>query len=146
MRKMSNNPVRPLAAEFIGTFALIFIGVLAISASAIVGATGAANLASIGLAHGLAIGVMVAALGNVPGGHFNPAVTFGFLVTGRIKIGQAVLYWIAQLAGAAAAGYIAVAMYGGGGTGPVGNATPDLGTNVSVVSGIVTEAITKFFL
>jgi len=33
------------------------------------------------------------------GGHFNPAVTLAVLVRGRIGIGDAVGYWIAQVAG-----------------------------------------------
>ena len=74
---------KALIAEGIGAFALSFVGVMAISAADLAGATGIANLASIGLAHGLTIGVMIAALGAISGGHFNPAVTFGFVVTGR---------------------------------------------------------------
>ncbi len=140
---MSNNLARPLVAEFIGTFALIFAGVLSISGSGVVGASGIANLASIGLAHGLAIAVMVAALGAVSGGHFNPAVTFGFLVTGRITVGKALMYWVAQLLGGAAAGFLMVFMYGAT---PVAGATPDLGTNVSMSAGIITEIVTTFFL
>jgi aquaporin TIP len=84
-------------AEFVGTFTLIFVG-----AGSII-ATQGGNLTAIGLAHGLAIGVMVSAVGHISGGHFNPAVTFGFLVTKRIPAPHAVAYWVAQL-GAAALG------------------------------------------
>jgi glycerol uptake facilitator-like aquaporin len=56
-------------AEAIGAFTLVFIGVLAISGVHFAGLPdGMANLASIGLAHGLAIAVMVAALGAISGG------------------------------------------------------------------------------
>jgi aquaporin TIP len=141
---MTTESGKALTAEFIGTFALIFSGVLAISAAGYVGApAGIANLASIGLAHGLAIGVMVAALGGVSGGHFNPAVTFGFMVTRRIPVIQGIMYWIAQLLGASAAGFLTMWLCG---INAVGNATPDLGNNVGVAAGIVTEAVTTFFL
>src|SRR6266700_3264051 len=55
------------------------------------------------LAHGRAIAVMVSALGHISGGHFNPAITLGFLITRRIQPLLAVVYWVAQLAGAVAA-------------------------------------------
>src|SRR4029079_367334 len=57
----------------------------------------------VALAHGLAIAVMASAVGHISGGHFNPAVTFGFLVTRRIAPSLAVVYWIAQFGGAVAA-------------------------------------------
>src|SRR5438046_3030326 len=82
-----------LAAEFIGTFTLIFVGVCSICINA--------GLFGIALAHGLAIAVMVSALGYISGGFFNPAVTVGALVGGKINAANAVAYIIAQLLGAA---------------------------------------------
>ena len=55
---------------------------------------------AIALAHGLAIGLMVIAAGRVWGGHFNPAVTIGMLVTRRTQPDLAVAYIAAQLVGA----------------------------------------------
>ena len=49
---------------------------------------------------GLTIAVMASAVGHISGGHFNPAVTLGFLVTRRIGPALAVFYWLAQIAGA----------------------------------------------
>ena len=141
---MSTHLGKAALAEAIGTFALIFIGVLAITASKVVGAPDTlANLASIGLAHGLTIGVMVAALGGISGGHFNPAVTFGFVITGRLPLVRGVAYWASQLAGAALAGFLIVGLFGAD---AAASGTPDLGTNVSGVAGIVIEAVITFFL
>jgi MIP family channel proteins len=93
-----------LIAEFIGTFALIFIGAGAICADALSG--GKLGITGIALAHGLTIMTMVYAFGHISGGHFNPAVTAGMLVTRRISLKDAIGYWFAQLLGAAKAGYL----------------------------------------
>ena len=82
-------------AEFVGAFTLTFVGVSAIALGA--------DLTGVALAHGLAIAVMVSAVGHISGGHFNPAVTLGFLVTRRIQPALAGAYWVAQFAGATAA-------------------------------------------
>jgi MIP family channel proteins len=141
---MPKNWAKIAVAEAIGTFALIYIGVLAITAVSIVGAPNtAADLASIGLAHGLTIAVMVAALGAVSGGHFNPAVTFGFVVTGRMNPVMGLMYWVAQLVGASVAGLVLVALFG---PNPVSTGTPDLARNIGFSTGVAVEAITTFFL
>ena len=100
--------LRPCLAEFIGTFYLCFAGIAAIlcNTPAVGGGSG---LLGIALAHGLALSIAVNAFGGISGAHFNPAVTSGFLVTGRIKAGTAVSYVIAQLLGATvAAGFCRV--------------------------------------
>jgi aquaporin Z len=81
-----------VVAEAVGTFALIFIG----AGSIVVGA----DLTGVALAHGLVIGVMVCAVGHISGGHFNPAVTFGFWITKRLPTLDAVAYWVGQFAAA----------------------------------------------
>jgi len=141
---MIETRIKPLVAEFIGTFALIFIGVLSIAGVHIAGAPETmANLASIGLAHGLTIAVMVAALGAISGGHFNPAVTLGFVITRRMSPTKGLAYWAAQLTGASVAAFIIAAAFG---PATVAGATPALAVDVSPVAGVVMEAITTFFL
>jgi MIP family channel proteins len=82
-------------AEFIGTFALVFIG----AGSAVVGS----GVVGVALAHGLTLAVFAYAFGHISGTHVNPAVTFGLALNGTVKWAQAVVYWIAQFAGAIAA-------------------------------------------
>lgn len=140
---MPQNWLKIAVAELIGAFALSFIGILAISGGAAAGAPGAASLTSIAFAHGLTIAVMVAALGAISGGHFNPAVTFGFVVTGRMNPVTGLMYWISQLAGASLAGFILVGCFGAA---AVAAATPDLAATVPAGTGLVLEVVTTFFL
>ena len=86
---------RPCLAEFIGTFYLCFAGIAAILCTTPAVGNGGGIIA-IALAHGLALSIAVHAFGGISGAHFNPAVTSGFLVTGRIKPGLAIAYVIAE--------------------------------------------------
>ena len=52
------------------------------------------------LAAGLAITAAMLAFGHVSGGHFNPAITLGHLLAGRIRAGAAAAYAAAQVVGA----------------------------------------------
>lgn len=90
------NAGKRCLAELIGTFALVFVGAGSICMGVYNDTLGVVGVAA---AHGLILSVMVSALGAVSGAHFNPAVTFGFLVTGRISAMMAALYALAQLAG-----------------------------------------------
>ena len=87
--------MKKYAAEFIGTFFLVLtIGLTVIGAGASVIAP---------LAIGAALMVMVYAGGHISGGHYNPAVTLGVLIRGKVKAVDAVPYILAQLSGAAIA-------------------------------------------
>src|SRR6184192_4097621 len=79
-------------AEFIGTFFLVLtVGCTVIGA-------GSGVIAP--LAIGAALMVMVYAGGHISGGHYNPAVTLGILIRGKLQPADVVPYWIAQLGGA----------------------------------------------
>ena len=136
---MEYDPIRRGFAEFVGAFTLIFVGMGSI---AFAGAGG--GLVAPALAHGLAIAIMVSAVAHISGAHFNPAVTLGFLVTRRIVLSLAVVYWIAQLAGAIVAALALNALFPSeanldAGV-PVVHQTIDAGQAIGI------EAILTFFL
>jgi aquaporin Z len=93
---------RHFVAEFIGTFALVFVGGASIMIAR--DTNSPAGLLGIALAHGLILAVMVSALMRISG-HFNPAVTLGFLATRRIEAGMAGVYILAQLIGGIVGAY-----------------------------------------
>ncbi len=123
-------------AEALGAFALCFVGILVIN-------SGAVDLTGVAIAYGLIVAVMVAALGHVSGGHFNPAVTLAYLLGRRIEPAMAAIYWGAQLVGGLAAAVI-VAWTVGRDAVTVG--TPVLGEDVNPFAGIVLEALATFFV
>jgi aquaporin Z len=127
-------------AEFVGAFTLIFAG-----AGSII-ATQGHDLTAIALAHGLAIGVMASAVGHISGGHFNPAVTLGFLVTRRITPMLAGVYWVAQFLGALIAAALLTWLVPNAASDPVKLGTPVLGPGISGFEGLVIELILTFFL
>jgi MIP family channel proteins len=127
---------KKLAAEFIGTFVLIFIGAGSIM-------TGKSDLLGVALAHGLAIAIMIAAVGAFSGGHFNPAVTFGFAITKRISVSDAIQYIAAQLVGAAVAAGVLKYFYGAM-AGSIGGAAVAQG--ITPTKAMVAEALGTFLL
>jgi MIP family channel proteins len=128
--------LRPLLAEFIGTFALIFVGIGAIK-------TAGHDVLAVALAHGLTIAAFVSATLHISGGQLNPAVTFGLVCGGHMKISDAIGYWIAQLLGGTAAALICLGLFT---RDVIINGTPQLATDLTPVQGIVVEAILTFFL
>ena len=135
---MGEDPGRRGAAEFVGAFALTFIGAGAIMSGA--------GLVGVAFAHGLVIAVMASAVGHISGAHFNPAVTFGFLLTGRLSASLAAVYWIAQFAGATLAALLLWWIYPGDIADQAKLGAPVLADRIDVGAGLVVEALLTFFL
>jgi MIP family channel proteins len=135
------DALRRGAAEFVGAFALIFVGAGAILAA---GPTAEPGIVGIALAHGLVIAVMVSAVGHISGGHFNPAITLGFLVTGRLHPLLALVYWIAQFAGAIGAAALLRWVFADDTEASLG--APVLNPGIQPEAGLLIEAILTFFL
>lgn len=130
-------------AEFLGTFALCFIGQGAIVVQHILGH---GDLLTIAIAHGVVLGTMISALGSVSGGHFNPAVTFGFVVTGRQSMTSAITYWISQLLGAAIASVVLRAAVPGEAGDAVHYGVPAITAGIGYSQAFILEFVLTFFL
>jgi aquaporin TIP len=135
---MHGDYLKRASAEFVGTFALIFIGVGSLSA--------ARTLTDVGLAYGLVIAVMVSAVGHISGGHFNPAITFGFFVTRRIAPVLAVVYWVTQFGAAILAALLLKWVLPAAAVSTIKLGVPTLGPSVGAGEGLVIEAVITFFL
>lgn len=131
------DSLRHFVAEFIGTFALVFVGGASIAAGG--------GLVGVALAHGIILAVMVSATMRISG-HFNPAVTVGFLAARRIEPMMAGVYIAAQITGAILAAYalknllpaqLAAATRLGG---------QSISSEISLGQAIGLEAIATFFL
>ena len=91
-------------AEFIGTFTLVFAGVGSVMVAERF--PGSVNAGTVPIVFGLAVAVMIYAVGHISGAHFNPAVTAAFTVARHFPVKQVIPYWFAQFAGAVLAAVI----------------------------------------
>ena len=88
-----------LTAEVLGTFVLVLFGCGSVVYAGVT-RTSATTVTTVGLTFGLAVAVMAYAFGRVSGAHFNPAVSLGAAVSGRLSWAHAGFYALAQLVGA----------------------------------------------
>jgi aquaporin Z len=136
-----------LAAEFMGTFILVFIALGAILSASVVsgGELGYAELVGIALAFGIALYAGVHTLGSISGGHFNPAVSLGMSVVGRLPWKHLPGYVLVQLAGATAASAL-LFMLGGGVAADFAFTATRIGT-LGTTSALISEiALTFLFM
>jgi MIP family channel proteins len=136
--------LRPLAAEFLGTFALVFIGAGVVVVDAAEG--GALGLEAIALAHALVLAVMVTATMNISGGHINPAVTVGLWVARKIDGKMAGLYVLTQVVAAVAAALLVRALFPPLAGEVTGYGVPRISAEFTFMDAVWVEAILTFFL
>jgi aquaporin NIP len=106
---VSEDNLRALVAEAIGTFALVFAGCGAVTVDAKTHALGHVGVA---FTFGLVIMFGIYAVGHISGAHFNPSVTLAFALSRHFPWSRAVGYWGAQLVGAIAAAAVLRASLG----------------------------------
>ena len=129
---------RKMLAEFIGTCVLVVFGCGVAIVSGV-------NLVGTALAFGLVIVAMAYSVGNVSGCHINPAVSFGMLVAGRMKLVEFFEYVAAQFLGGIAGAGILCAVFGcESGLGANALQTLESGVKVEIWQGLLAEVILTF--
>jgi aquaporin Z len=122
-------------AETIGTYILVGIGSMGILA---VGATQGPLVVAVAFAFGLALLAAIYAVGDISGGHFNPAVTLAAFLDKRVDMTDLVGYWIGQLVGALLASLTVLAVAEQAG---VQGTYTRLGAGVEAWEGFLVEAV-----
>jgi aquaporin Z len=145
---------RKFVAEMIGTALLVIVGVGVATESfgfKLAGGSISAGVVTTALAFGLVLLALAYTLGPVSGAHVNPAVTIGFLFSGRIALDEAVRYWVAQFIGGIVGAVVLWAIVSGApsySTKTVGLGTDGWGSHsivgIGVGSAFATEVVLTF--
>jgi MIP family channel proteins len=143
---LTNDDLRALVAELVGTFIFVFLGAGSIITAQYINAPSATGLLIAAFGNGLGLGLAITIVGHISGGHLNPAVTIALWVSQRITSVLALLYIVFQLAGATLAGLLLSHVFGSGYWGPVHLGAPHLASNVDFGTAVLIEAILTFFL
>lgn len=98
-----------LAAEALGTFALVFFGPGAVVVQAQTGVLGQLGVAAV---FGLTVTAVIAALAPISGAHINPAATLALTLAGTFPRARVLPYVAAQLLGAVLAAGLLLALFG----------------------------------
>ena len=138
-------------AEFLGTLVLVFfitaVVSLYVSPATAQNPNPFIDFSVIGLVHAFLLFGLIQTLGLISGAHFNPAVTTAMIVLRQIKPPDAVIYIVAQLAGAVAGALLTKALLLDEGKaqnyGAV--AVSDV-INGKILPGMVVEGLGTFFL
>jgi MIP family channel proteins len=136
---------RRLVAEALGTFGLVFVGTAVVVVNGGFPNSGV-GLLGIALAHAVVLSVMITATMTISGGHLNPALTIGFLVTRRIDFWSAIAYILAQLAAACVAAFLVKLLLPPAAVLNAVVGTPIIGSSTSLGQAIGLELIFTFFL
>lgn len=136
--------VRPLTAEFLGTFGLVFAGTAAIVADSF--PSGRAGLVAVALAPGLILAMLATATMGISGAHLNPAVTLGFLGIRKIDPKTGLAYIGAQLLGGTVGAFASRFLVPNNVGRLLSNGVPQINTNVQFGPAVLLEAVMTFFL
>lgn len=136
---------RRLLAEALGTFAFVFVGAAVVVVNGGFPNSGI-GLIGIALAHAIALSVMISATMSISGGHLNPAVTVGLLVTRRIDPAAAAAYIATQLAAASLAALLVKLLLPATAVRSALLGVPVIASSVSLGQAIGIELILTFFL
>ena len=115
--------------EFIGTFFLVLtVGLTVIGASPMAP-----------LAIGASLMIMVYMGGHISGGHYNPAVSLGLTLRGKLPASEFVPYVVSQILGSLAAAWVAYVVTGQ-------TFAPEPSTSATALQALVVEIVFTFAL
>ncbi|XP_049916822.1 aquaporin-8-like [Epinephelus moara] len=97
---------QPCLAELFGTSLFVFVG-----CASVIGNVDASGVIQPAVAHGLALGVLIMVLGQISGGHFNPAVSLSVYLCGGMELPLLVPYVMAQMLGGMVGAGLTKAIY-----------------------------------
>jgi MIP family channel proteins len=134
-------------AEFIGTFVLVFSITMAVTLFVNSQGTGS-DWAVVGLVHFFVLFMLVQTIGSISGAHVNPAVTVALAVLRKIRLNDAVIYILLQLAGAVAGALVTKFLLIDTLADQQNVGTPSLNHGLlgSTFGGLIAEALGAFFL
>ncbi len=118
-----------LLTEFVGTFFLVFT----------IGLTVLAETPFAAVAIGAGLTALVYMGRHISGAHYNPAVSVGIYMRGRMDAKDLIPYWVAQIAGAAFAAIMISVLMGA-------TYAPAPGRGASLVQVLLAEALFTFAL
>ena len=138
-------------AEFIGTFALVFVITMVVvgyvpPASPTTGVAAFQDFAVVGLVHAFALFFLIQTLALISGAHFNPAITVGLAAIRQIKIVDAGIYIVMQLAGATLGALFTKALVASSPGNAVHFGAPGIQGTTTTLGAMGAEAIGTFFL
>jgi aquaporin Z len=145
---------RKIAAETLGTALLVIVGVGVATLSFGFGAAGgslSAGVLTTATAFGFVLLALAYTIGPVSGAHVNPAVTMGFVASGRMSLSEAASYWVAQFAGGILGALVLWGIFSGSprynrahtGLGTDGYGSKSL-TNLNLSGALATEVVLTF--
>ncbi|MGQ0680262.1 MAG: MIP/aquaporin family protein [Actinomycetota bacterium] len=141
--------MKKYVAEFIAAFFLVFAGTGAIVAdhqNAVILVRDSFGILGVALAHGLALAVVIAAVGGISGGHANPAVSIAFYVARRLSAKDLAGYVVAQMAGGLLAALLVARIFVQTAVEATGSGVPALSDGVNLVQGGLIEVMITFML
>jgi aquaporin Z len=139
-----NVKYRPLLAEFLGTALFVFIGAGSVVANAVT--NGGVTSLGVALAHGVGMAVLISSLMHISGAHFNPAVSLGVFVAGKIDGKTLGRYVVAQLVGSIVGAALVRVLFNAASVRAASAGAPHLSLTISFVQAVGLEALLTFFL
>lgn len=138
-------------AEFLGTALLVYIGCGTLTGVGYLTGGAAAfrgvDLLAVSLAFGLALAILIYALGHISGGHFNPAVSIALACVRRQPWSETGAYLVSQFLGSLLGALGVAVTFGAAAARILGYGATDYNPLfVNYFTACVVEAIVTFFL